>query len=56
MTEAVIERVDEMSSRVDELEKNIQDLMVQVPPKPVEQLLQIHVIRLQPACSLSLTR
>lgn len=38
MTEAVIERVDEMSSRVDELEKNIQDLMVQVPPKPVERL------------------
>lgn len=30
MSDTIIGRVDEMSSRIDELEKSIQDLMVQV--------------------------
>lgn len=30
MSDAIIGRVDEMSSRIDELEKSVQDLMVQV--------------------------
>lgn len=30
MSDAIIDRVDEMSSRVDELEKSVQELMVQV--------------------------
>lgn len=34
MSDAIIGRVDEMSSRIDDLEKSIQELMVQVTHQP----------------------
>ncbi|CAN0064018.1 unnamed protein product [Pylaiella littoralis] len=36
MSDTIIGRVDEMSNRIDDLEKSIQDLMVQADIEPVD--------------------
>ncbi|CAN0088624.1 unnamed protein product [Ectocarpus sp. 6 AP-2014] len=36
MSDTIIGRVDEMSTRIDDLEKSIQDLMVQVEIEPAD--------------------